>query len=60
MNSQAIFILKILLLSTGLSFLIKFGGGYLALHPSTPTALTIVLTPSLAIGLVLGWRYYQV
>jgi hypothetical protein len=59
MNSQAIFIFKILLLSTGLSLLVKYGGGYLELQPTTITALTIVLMPSLVISLVLGWRYYQ-
>jgi type IV secretory pathway TrbL component len=59
MNSQAIFIFKILLLSTGLSLLVKYGGGYLELQPTTITALTIVLMPSLVLGLILGWRYYQ-
>jgi hypothetical protein len=63
MNSQAnqaIFIFKILLWSTGLSLLVKYGGGYLRLQPTTATVLTIVLMPSLVIGLILGWRYYQV
>jgi len=59
MNSQAIFIFKILLLSTGLSLLVKYGGGYLELQPTTITALIIVLMPSLVLGLILGWRYYQ-
>jgi hypothetical protein len=59
MNSQAVFIFKILLLSTGLSLLVKYGGGYLKLQPTTITALIIVLMPSLVLGLILGWRYYQ-
>ncbi|MEM6610739.1 MAG: hypothetical protein AAF652_00490 [Cyanobacteria bacterium P01_C01_bin.72] len=59
MNNQAIFILKILLLSTGLSLLIKYGGAYLHLQPTSSTALTIVLMPSLVIGLILGWQYYR-
>lgn len=59
MNNQTIFIFKILLFSTGLSLLIKYGGGYLHLQPTTATALTLVLTPSVVIGLVLGWRYSQ-
>ncbi|MEM8674558.1 MAG: hypothetical protein AAGF83_11885 [Cyanobacteria bacterium P01_G01_bin.67] len=60
MNTQTIsFVLKILLLSTGLSLLIKYGGRYLPLSPTTNTALLIVLMPSLIIGLILGWRYYQ-
>jgi hypothetical protein len=63
MNSQAnqaFFIFKILLWSTGLSLLIKYGGGYLELQPTNTTVLTIVLMPSLVIGLIFGWRYYQV
>lgn len=60
MSNQAIFILKILLFSTGLSFSIKYGGKYLSLQPTTATALIIVLAPSLIIGFVLGWQYYRV
>ncbi|MEL6494841.1 MAG: hypothetical protein AAFQ41_06920 [Cyanobacteria bacterium J06623_7] len=60
MGERAGFILKILLLSTGLSCLIKYGGVYLPLKPTTATAAIIVLTPSLVIGLLLGWRYYRV
>lgn len=60
MNNQAIFVFKILLFSLGLSLLVKYGGRYLELQPTTITALTIVLMPSVVIGLILGWRYYQV
>ena len=57
MSDRAVFILKILLFSTGLSFLVKYGGEYLPLQPTTTTALIIVLTPSLTVGFILGWRY---
>ncbi|MEO1466524.1 MAG: hypothetical protein AAFR89_09940 [Cyanobacteria bacterium J06633_1] len=57
MNHQIKFIVKILLLSTGLSLLIKYGGKYLPLQPTNVTALAIVLMPSLIIGFVLGWQY---
>ncbi|MEL7008714.1 MAG: hypothetical protein AAGM29_08905 [Cyanobacteria bacterium J06588_4] len=57
MNHQIKFIAKILLLSTGLSLLIKYGGKYPPLQPTNVTALAIVLMPSLIIGLVLGWQY---
>ncbi len=60
MSTQAGFIFKILLLSTGISLLIKYGGEYLLLKPMTTTALTIVLLPSLVMGLILGWRYRQI
>ncbi|MBE9045335.1 hypothetical protein IQ255_13165 [Pleurocapsales cyanobacterium LEGE 10410] len=59
MNTQTGFIFKVLLISTGLSILIKYGGPYTLLEPTTATALTIVLLPSLVIGLVLGWQYYR-
>jgi hypothetical protein len=63
MNSQAspaFFIFKLFLWSTGLSLLVKYGGGYLGLQPNITTVLTIVLMPSLLLGLILGWRYNQV
>jgi hypothetical protein len=59
-GNQAFFIGKIFLWSTGLSLLVKYGGGYLELQPTTTTALMIVLMPSLVIGLILGWRYSQI
>ena len=60
MNTQIVgFILKILLLSTALSLLIKYGGQYLNLIPTTTTVLVIILMPSLVIGLILGRQYYQ-
>lgn len=59
MNTQAGFIFKILFWSAVLSFSIKYGGQYLALKPTTSTALAIVLLPSLIIGFNLGWRYFQ-
>jgi len=59
MNIQTVgFVLKILLLSTILSWLIKYGGQYLPLMPTTETVLIIVLMPSVVIGLILGWRSY--
>jgi len=60
MKDRAVFILKILIVSWLLSVLIKYGGEYLPLEPTTATALTIVLMPSLVIGLILGWRYSRV
>lgn len=59
MNIQAGFIIKILLLSTGLSFLIKYGGQQLSFEPTNTIAITVVLLPSLIIGLFLGRQYYQ-
>ena len=57
MNTQAGFIFKVLFLSTVLSLLVKYGGRYLELKPTTAIALAIVLLPSVITGLILGWRY---
>ena len=59
MNTQLGFIVKIILLSTALSFLIKYGGQQLAIAPTNTIAIAIVLFPSLAIGLFLGQLYYR-
>ena len=57
MSTQVGFVLKILLLSAGISLAIKYGGEYLPIEPTTTTALVMVLLPSLVIGSILGWRY---
>lgn len=57
MNTQIGFIIKILLLSTALSVLIKYGGRYLPIQPTNAIATVIVILPSLIIGLILGWQY---
>lgn len=57
MNTQAKFIIKILLLSTGLSILIKYGGQHIPIEPTTSLAIIMVLLPSLIMGLVMGWQY---
>lgn len=59
MNSQAGFIFKVLLLSTGLSIAIKYGGRYLPLEPNNLLAASVVCLPSLLIGLILGWQYWK-
>ena len=57
MNTQTGFIFKIFLVSTILSVLIKYGGESIPIEPTTTTAITLVLLPSIAIGFVLGWQY---
>ncbi len=59
MNTQIGFIFKILLISTGLSFLIKYGGQQLPIEETNLTAIVIVLLPSVVIGLILGQQYYR-
>ena len=60
MNTQVGFIFKILLVSTLLSILIKYGGEYVPIQPTTTTAMIIVLFPSVAIGFLLGWQYLKI
>ena len=59
MDTQAGFVVKVLLISTVLSFLIKYGGRYVPVEPSTTVAAIAVLSPSLIIGFILGWRYLK-
>lgn len=56
---QTGFILKVLLISAGLSILIKYGGPILSI-PATPTnALLMVLVPTLLVAIALWLRTLQ-
>jgi len=56
---QTGFILKVLLISAGLSILIKYGGPILSI-PATPTnALLLVLVPTLLVAIALWLRTLQ-
>ena len=59
MSTQAGFIFKVLLVSTVLSIFIKYGGEYIPIEANAPTAIAIVLSPSIAIGFLLGWQYMK-
>ncbi len=59
MESQTGFIFKILLVSTILSILIKYGGRYLPIQPTVTVAAIAVLSPALIIGFILGWQYFK-
>lgn len=59
MDTQAGFIIKVLLLSTALSVLIKYGGRYITIQPTNAIATIIVISPSLIIGFILGWQYLK-
>jgi hypothetical protein len=51
-----IFVLKVLLLSIALSFLIKYAAPFVTIAPTTPIVLTAILLPSLTILLILIGR----
>jgi len=56
---QAGFIFKVLVISAGLSILIKYGGPNLSI-PATPTnALTLVFVPTLIVAIMLLGRSLQ-
>lgn len=59
MNNKIIFIIKVLILSAGLSALIKYGGPYLSIPSTAINALIAVLIPPIVIGILLGWRLRQ-
>lgn len=53
------FMLKVLGLSLGLSWLIKYGGPYLPVTGTDAIALVAVLLPSILMAIALGWRWQQ-
>ena len=59
MNPQVEFVVKVILLSTVLSFAIKYGGRYLSIPSTNLVAAIIVCSPAIAIGLILGWQYWH-
>ncbi|MBD2182427.1 MULTISPECIES: hypothetical protein [Oscillatoriales] len=59
MESQAGFIFKVLIFSTALSVLIKYGGPVLNVTANQSLALTLVLLPSAIVGLLLWGRVWQ-
>ncbi len=56
MNTNLGFLLKVLLLSALGAVLIKFLGPLLSISGSNAIALTIVLSPTLILGILLSWR----
>lgn len=56
MNAQLSFIIKILIFSAILSYLLKYGGRLLPLEPSAMNALLGIVVPPTMMGLALWWR----
>lgn len=56
MNSEIIFIIKVLILSTALSVLIKYGGQKIAIAPTEIDVLLGVFLPTIVMAILLGWR----
>jgi hypothetical protein len=56
MNSQITFVFKVLILSAGISALIKYGGSSLPVAATPVNALAIALIPAIVMAIVLVWR----
>ena len=59
MNHPAGFILKVLLISAGLSLLLKYGGPLLSIPATTRNALIAVVVPPALVAIALGWRSWK-
>lgn len=53
------FILKVFIASAVIAIAIKYGGAYLPVQGNTPTALIAVLTPSIVMAMLFGWRWQK-
>jgi hypothetical protein len=58
MDSNTIFIVKVMVASAILSAAIKYGGPLLAIPDTSPIALLLVCTPAAIVLGVLSWRLY--
>ncbi len=59
MNDTIAFVVKILIYSTILSVLIKYGGQLLPISPTVIIAIAAILLPSIIIAIALTWRSQQ-
>jgi hypothetical protein len=59
MASPISLVLKVLLLSTVIAILIKYGGASLNLPATSGTAIGLVLLPTIVMAIALGWRAYN-
>lgn len=59
MENKTGFVLKVFIISTVLSALIKYGGPYLSIPAKSELALIIVLLPTILLAIALWWRYQQ-
>lgn len=59
MNDTVAFVVKILICSTVLSVVIKYGGQLLPISPTVVIAIAAILLPSIIVAVALGWRSQQ-
>ncbi|ELS03349.1 hypothetical protein Xen7305DRAFT_00030710 [Xenococcus sp. PCC 7305] len=56
MNDNISFLVKIFVLSSFLSILVKYGGQLLSLSPTVSIAIAAILLPSIILALTLIWK----
>lgn len=59
MANQLVFILKVIILSTLISALIKYGGPLLPIIPTPFLVSIMVFSPTAIVALALWWRGWQ-
>ena len=59
MNDTVAFVVKILICSTVLSVVIKYGGQLLPISPTVVIAIAAILLPSIIVAVALSWRSQQ-
>lgn len=59
MNSDSVYVLKVLIVSGGLALAIRYAAPLLSISPSVGIVLTLVLLPSTVLAIALGWRAKQ-
>ena len=59
MDNQTRFIVKVLILATIISVLIKYGGSLLSIAPTQSNILVAITLPSFIMAVVFWWRTTQ-
>ena len=59
MNDTMAFVVKIFIVSTILSILIKYGGQLLLISPTVAIATMAILLPSIIVAIALSWRSFN-
>ncbi|HBL11242.1 MAG TPA: hypothetical protein DD379_07510 [Cyanobacteria bacterium UBA11162] len=59
MGTQVNFILKVLILSMGISVLIRYRGSSLPVTPTSVNVLIAILAPSFILAIALLWRAWN-
>jgi hypothetical protein len=59
MGTNLGFVVKVMVISALIAIAIRFGGPLLVVQATPETVLFVVLFPSVALGMALGWRAWR-